>query len=140
MIIADTGFFFALASKSDRYHSAAMLALERINEPLITTYPVITETCYLLLSRGGSIVQSSFLRSIAAGAAEIFSLGTNHLSRMIELIEQYADLPMDLADASLVVLAEQLGHGRILSSDRRDFSVYRWQNTQPFENLLLKSS
>jgi uncharacterized protein len=44
---------------------------------------------------------------------------------------------MDLADASLVVLAEQLGHGRILTVDRRDFSVYRWQNNQPFENLLL---
>jgi uncharacterized protein len=56
---------------------------------------------------------------------------------MIELLENYADLPMDMADASLVVLAEHVGHGRILSSDRRDFNVYRWQNTQPFENLLL---
>jgi uncharacterized protein len=56
---------------------------------------------------------------------------------MIELLENYADLPMDMADASLVVLAEHVGHGRILSSDRRDFNVYHWQNIQPFENLLL---
>jgi uncharacterized protein len=56
---------------------------------------------------------------------------------MANLIERYADLPMDLADASLVVLAENLGHGRILTVDRRDFSVYRWQNDRPFENLLL---
>jgi hypothetical protein len=45
---------------------------------------------------------------------------------------------MDLADASLVILAEHLGHGRILSSDVRDFNVYRWKDNKPFENLFLK--
>jgi len=45
-------------------------------------------------------------------------------------------LPMDFADASLVVLAEDLREGRILTNDRRDFSIYRWNNTKPFENLL----
>jgi uncharacterized protein len=45
---------------------------------------------------------------------------------------------MDLADASLVILAEQLGHGRILSTDVRDFRTYRWKNHLPFENLLLQ--
>ena len=48
-----------------------------------------------------------------------------------------ADLPMDLADDSLVILAEALGHGRILSNDQRDFRTYRWKNHYPFENLLL---
>ncbi len=55
-------------------------------------------------------------------------------------MEKYADLPMDFADASLVVLAEHLGHGRILSVDRRDFNTYRWKNTHPFENLMLLDS
>ena len=55
---------------------------------------------------------------------------------MIELMERYCDLPMDFADASLVVLAEQLGHGRILTSDRQDFNIYRWNNNQLFKNLL----
>jgi uncharacterized protein len=77
------------------------------------------------------------LRNLAAGASEVFHLQEMHLVRMIELLENYADLPMDMADASLVILAEHLGHGRILSSDRRDFNVYRWRNAQPFENLLL---
>jgi predicted nucleic acid-binding protein len=45
---------------------------------------------------------------------------------------------MDFADASLVVLAEHLGHGRILTCDRRDFSIYRWNNNNPFENLMLE--
>lgn len=137
MIVADTGFFFALANQRDRYHQAALLALEAINEPLITTYPAITETCYLLLSTGGNFAQCNFLRNVATGASEVFHLQDNHLVRIIELLETYADLPMDLADASLVILAEHLGHGRILTSDRRDFNVYRWRNTQPFENLLL---
>lgn len=137
MIIADTGFFFALANQNDRYHQAALLALEAIDQPLITTYPVITETCYLLLSTGSNFAQCNFLRNLAAGASTIFYLQQNHLVRIIELLENYADLPMDLADASLVILAEHLGHGRILTSDRRDFSVYRWQNNQPFENLLI---
>lgn len=43
---------------------------------------------------------------------------------------------MDLADASLVLLAEHLGHGRILSTDKRNFQAYRWKNQHPFENLL----
>jgi uncharacterized protein len=137
MIIADTGFFFALANARDRYHQPALRALKDLKSPFITTYPVITEACYLLLSTNGNTAQRNFLSNIVAGAADIFQLETTHLARMVTLIETYADLPMDMADASLVVLAEHLGHGRILSSDRRDFQVYRWNQTQPFENLLL---
>lgn len=50
-------------------------------------------------------------------------------------MENYANLPMDLADASLVVLAEHLETGRILTVDRRDFNVYRWNKNNLFENL-----
>jgi uncharacterized protein len=52
-------------------------------------------------------------------------------------MEKYAKLPMDLADASLVILAEHLGHGRILSIDFRDFNTYRWKNQYQFENMML---
>jgi uncharacterized protein len=52
-------------------------------------------------------------------------------------MHKYADLPMDLADASLVIRAEELGSGRILSTDNRDFRTYRWKNRRPFKNLLL---
>ncbi|NNJ83888.1 MAG: VapC toxin family PIN domain ribonuclease, partial [Gammaproteobacteria bacterium] len=51
---------------------------------------------------------------------------------------QYESLPMDFADASLVILAEHLGHGRIVSTDRRDFDAYRWKNHHPFRNLLME--
>ncbi len=50
-------------------------------------------------------------------------------------MEKYRDLPMDLADAPLVLAAEELGSGRILSTDRRDFQAFRWNVRRPFRNL-----
>jgi hypothetical protein len=137
MIIADTGFFIALFNANDEHHQRAIKVLNNLAEPLITTQPVITETCYLLVSRGGGISQEcQFLIDIAESAFFIFELQNFHFQRMAKLIKQYENLPMDYADASLVVLAEHLKHGRILTTDRRDFSIYRWQETKTFENLL----
>jgi uncharacterized protein len=137
MIIADTGFFVALGNRSDSLHFQAVKILNEFPEPLITTYPVISETAYLLARDSGITVECAFLREVVAGNIAIFQLEMLHLGRMVELMERYADLPMDLADASLVVLAEDLGHGRIVTVDRRDFSVYRWGMNKSFENLLL---
>ncbi len=81
--------------------------------------------------------QQAFLRSFAKGAFDVFALEKAHVPRIAELMKKYEELPMDLADASLVVLAEHLGHGRILSTDQRDFGAYRWKQRRPFDNLLL---
>lgn len=137
MIIVDTGAFLALFNQCDTYHATARQAFDRFSQPLITTYPVITETCYLLMKWVNQTAQQSFLKALCQSVFEIFQLERHHLGRMSQLMEQYADLPMDLADASLIVLAEHLGHGRILTIDRRDFDVYRWGNSNPFQNLLL---
>jgi predicted nucleic acid-binding protein len=51
-------------------------------------------------------------------------------------MEQYRDLALDLADASVVILAEHLGHAHILFVNQPDFNTCRWKNTQPFQNLL----
>jgi predicted nucleic acid-binding protein len=136
MIIADTGFFYAVMNSKDKYHQKAKNILRNLDEPLITTWCVLTETCHLLLSRKGIRHQNQFINSIDPDLIEIFPLNFYHLSRITDLLEQYADLPMDLADASLVVLAEHLSHGRIPSTDQRDFGIYRWKNTHPFQNLL----
>jgi predicted nucleic acid-binding protein len=137
MIIADTGFWLALANGRDRHHEAARRALSTIREPLVTTWPVLTETCHLLVSKLGATSSVRFVESGSRGAFEIFHLEQAHLVRTAELMQKYADLPMDLADASLVLLAEELGSGRILSTDTRDFRAYRWKNRRPFKNLLL---
>lgn len=137
MIIADTGFWLALANQNDRYHHTAKEALAGTDSPLITTWPVVTETCHLLLHKLGMSSQMAFIKSYQKNAFQIFELQESHVTRMIELMKKYADLPMDLADASLVVLAEHLGDGKILSTDQRDFRTYRWKNRKPFCNVLL---
>lgn len=136
MILADTGFWLALANRRDRHHAEAKRALSAIEEPLVTTWPVMTETCHLLAARLGERSTRAFIESGTNGAFEIFDLSREHLPRISELMARYAKLPMDLADASLVILAESLGTGRILSTDKRDFGAYRWKNRKPFQNLL----
>lgn len=137
MIIADTGFWLALRNRDDKHHAQAKVALEKVREPLVTTWPVITETCHLLMARLSVEAQLAFVQSWVDGAFRVFDVAESHGPRIVELLKQYAELPMDLADASLVVLAEELGTGRILSTDQRDFRAYRWKNRKPFKNLLL---
>lgn len=137
MIIADTGFFLALANRSDRHHPRAKQALQALTERLVTTWPILTETCHLLAARVGHQALMSFVGSATRGAFDLFELLPRHLPTIQTLMVKYRDLPMDLADASLVVLANELGSGKILSTDARDFRTYRWKNRQPFTNLLL---
>lgn len=137
MIIADTGFWLALIDEKDAYHQAANRAFKTYDEPLITTWPVMTETCYLLLKRKGVQAQVKFIDGYHQNLFTVFDINPRYSKQIARLMQQYANLPMDLADASLVILAEFLGHGRIFSVDQRDFNAYRWKNTEPFQNLLL---
>lgn len=137
MILVDTGFWLALANNRDVHHARCTALADTIQEPLITTWPVLTETCHLLVARVGVDSELALVRSAHAGAFEIFHLSDEHLPRIGVLMDKYRDLPMDLADASLVVLAEELGTGKILSTDPRDFATCRWKNHRPFRNLLV---
>ena len=138
MILADSGFWIALGSRRDRHHHAAREAAQRYaREGFVSTWPVLTEVTQLLVARVGMHQALEFMESIAQGACLIPTPPDDALARASFLMRRYQDLPMDLADASLVILAEQLGEGRILSTDLRDFSGYRWKNTRPFTNLLL---
>jgi predicted nucleic acid-binding protein len=137
MIIADTGFFFALGNRQDKFHQKAKQCLQKLEEPIITTYPVIIETSYLLAERCNQSIQFKFLEQFIQGRINIFSLEIHHLERCLGLMKQYADLPMDLADASLVVVAEELDEARILTTDQRDFNIYRFHTVKVFNNILL---
>jgi predicted nucleic acid-binding protein len=137
VILTDTGFWLALANNADRHHQHAKAALAKFKGPLITTWPVMTETCHMLASRLGIHAELAFVRSATLGAFEVFQLELAHLPRVATLIEKYRALPMDLAEASLVILAEESGTGNILSTDARDFGTYRWKSRKPFKNLLL---
>lgn len=137
MVLTDTGYWLALANPKDRYHQKAIAISGALNEDPITTWPVISEAYYLIQREVGTRSARHFLNFLYQQDVEIFALEAAHFPRLDELTEKYSDLPMDLADASLVLLAEKIGHGRILSTDQRDFNAYRWKNHYPFENLLL---
>ena len=146
MIIVDTGFWIALFNGQDKYHFDAKETLTKYStEPLITTWCVLTESCHLLLKRSntqyiGVEKQIKFLSLFDQNPEmfKVFEIQSHHWQRMKNLMKKYANLPMDLAGASLVILAEDLGTGRILSVDNRDFNTYRWKQTYPFHNLFLK--
>ncbi|UJS24395.1 type II toxin-antitoxin system VapC family toxin [Thiothrix winogradskyi] len=135
--LVDTGFWVALGNKNDKHHARALQAFTDNTDVLITTSAVITETTYLLYRDAGFDKQQAFLHGLEMGITRIFDLQQQHFGRVQALMRQYANLPMDLADASLVILAEELGHGRIFSTDQRDFGTYRWKQHKPFHNLLL---
>jgi len=134
MVIIDTGFFYALADMNDVHHAKAHKVLLDLDEDGITTWPVLTETCHLLLKRLGEKALNRFMHSLHQ--QNIFELKEKHIPRMKEMMESYRSLPTDLADASLVILAESMGEGRILTTDCRDFNAYRWKSRHPFTNLM----
>lgn len=136
MVIVDSGAWLALANRRDRNHARVRQVFAKLSEPVITTTSVLTETSHLLLARLGTDALLRFVQSWVGGAFELFELTREHAARSAVLMKKYADLPMDLADASLVILAENLGHGRIISTDQRDFGAYRWKDRHPFQNLL----
>ncbi len=135
-IIADAGYFIALFNPDDKHHTTAWEVSKQFSNPLISTWPIIAEATLILL-RAGEKNQQALLRSLVDGACEIFSLQEAHLPRIYKLMIQFHTLPMDMADASLLILAEKLGYGQIFSTDQRDFGSYPWKNQEPFENLLL---
>ena len=136
MIAVDTGYFIALADASDRWHTRALALWPSRQEGWISTWPVLTEACHLLSARLDPEFAALLMDDVAEGSLAVWAPTADHTRRMPGLMRKYANLPMDLADASLVLLAEHLGHGRILSTDERDFGAYRWKQHEPFDNLL----
>jgi predicted nucleic acid-binding protein len=123
MILVDTGPLVALFDPQDGQHDRCVTALKVIREPIVTTTPVLTETFHIL---GPASVGSDRLREfIEQGGLSVWFPDRTTLTRAFELMELYADHPMDLADASLVAAAEALGTRRVFTIDRNDFETYR---------------
>jgi predicted nucleic acid-binding protein len=96
---------------------------QAIREPIVTTTPVLTEAFHVL---GPASIGSDRLREfVEQGGMSVWFLDRTTLTRAFELMELYADHPMDLADASLVTAAETLGTRRVFTIDRNDFETYR---------------
>jgi len=132
-LLLDTGPFVALVDRSEARHADCVETLETWTGSIVTTEAVLTEALYLV---GPSWrPQSSCLEFILRGAVLLVPPSLKSLQRVSELMEKYADRPMDYADATLVALAEDLGTDRVFTLDREDFSIYRSHGKRPFQVL-----
>lgn len=120
-ILVDAGPLIALQDRSDRHHRRVERFLEQFRGTLLTTWPVLAEACHFLPERS----QIRFLRWAAAGGLSVVELHDTALATIADWKEKYRDLPMDLADASLLWVADQTGTLDILTIDLRDFAAYR---------------
>ena len=130
MILIDTGPIVALFDKDDRYHAVCVEILKEIKEPLVTTWAVLTE-CFYLLNFSWE-VQDNLWLFIQRGGIEIYPLEKELLVQCRVFMKQYRDLPMDLADATLVALAHALQVSKIFTLDQKDFSIYRFKQKRRF--------
>jgi predicted nucleic acid-binding protein len=129
-IVVDSGPLIALFDGSDQYHESAVRFLERNRWLLITNLPVITEVVYVLDFSGEA--QRDFL-SWVQPALTIDSHTADDLPRIRAILEKYADLPADFADASLVALCDRIKVWDVASVDS-DFTVYRGRDKRRFNN------
>lgn len=123
MILVDAGPLVALLHRDDNKHAVCVDAVRSFREPMVTAWPPVAEAMYLL---GFSWqAQDGLWDMLANDDLALLSLDAADAPRMRELMRKYRDLPMDLADAALVRVAERESIRTIFTLDRRDFSVYR---------------
>lgn len=123
MILVDTGPLVALFDPADSQHRSCAERLKAITEPLCTTVPVLTEAFHLLTP--ASIGAQRLMDFIIEGGIALWYLDDAALSRTFELMLGYGNVPMDLADGSLVAAAERLNARKVFTIDRKDFDIYR---------------
>ena len=123
MILVDTGPFVALFDPKDAQHDLCKTILKTLKTSLLTTIPVLTEAFHMLSpeSYGSDRLRDFTLQ----GGVSVWFFNSAAVERSFELMEKYADHPMDLADASLLVAAESLNSNKIFTLDRHDFETYR---------------
>lgn len=129
--LVDSGPLIALFDRDDKYHRRVRGFLKTHSLRLVTTWPVLTEVCALLPRPA----VADFLEFVSRGGVGVEDMTTADVPAMLDLLRKYADRPMDLADASLVVLATRTGRDAILSLDS-DFWIYQMPGKRAFRNLL----
>lgn len=133
-IIVDAGPLIALFDKDDKYHNSVIKFLKTFDGQLITSCPAITEVTHLLSFNVN--VQIDFLEWLKREAVTIVNLENIHLERIIQLSKKYSDVPMDLADSSLIVIAELTNITEIITIDS-DYYIYKTKNKKSLNNILL---
>ena len=122
-ILVDAGPLVALLHRDDQHHQDCVEMLTRIHDPLVTVWPAFTEAMYLLNFSWRA--QDALWELVMEETIRLLPVEADDHRRMRDLMKKYRMLPMDLADAALVAVAERERIRRIFTIDRRDFSIYR---------------
>ena len=130
-LLLDTSAFVALVDRDEKLHDECVAALESWTGPIVTTEAVLTETLYLVGPQWRA--QKTCLEFILRGAFQVVPSSAKTLQRVAILMEKYRNVPMDFADATLVVLGEELETEKIFTLDRRGFSTYRMNRNRAFQ-------
>ena len=133
-MLTDAGPLVAIIDADEPDHASCMDALDQLTLPLITTWPAFTEAMDLLARAGGIRAQQALWRLVSTDRLVVADLSPSAIDRSARLMDQYSDRPMDLADATLVALAEERGDRRIFTLDS-DFHIYRFRGRQRFETI-----
>ncbi len=132
MILTDAGPLVALIDRGEPDHERCVRALETFTTPMVTTWPAFTEAMYLLGDAGGWRGQEALWLLVTRGDLEVVVPTPEQWPRVRDLMKKYSDLPMDLADATLVAVAEERRLVDVLTLDRRDFTTYRIHGRKRF--------
>jgi predicted nucleic acid-binding protein len=130
--LTDAGPLVALIDADEADHETCVLSLQTLTLPLLTTWPAFTEAMYLLGRAGGSAGQQALWKLVLSRRLDVVELSRGAVERSSILMAKYADRPMDLADATLVALAEERSERRIFTLDD-DFRIYRIHGRTRFE-------
>lgn len=123
-MLTDTGPLVAIFDRNDTQHTACVRALQSLAQrPLVTTWPCFTEAFYLLSTVGGYRAQDSLWSMRRNGRLSLLDITAAEADRMASLMAKYKNVPMDLADASLIAVAESRGYRRLFTIDS-DFHIY----------------
>jgi predicted nucleic acid-binding protein len=131
--LIDTGAIVAIVNADESWHDACLEALASVQMPLLTTEAVLTELFHLIFARSLSLERA--WRFVRSGALSIRSMGDSDLSQLRGLMTEYADRPMNFADATLVHLAARESLSLILTVDHDDFETYRIAGRKRFTIL-----
>ena len=131
-ILIDAGPLIALFNSRDMYHKGIWDFLDRHEYCFISTLAVFTEASHIL--KRNIKAQQDFYQWVIYKGVIISDINQHDMPRIAELTEKYADLPMDFADATLVVSAEKTGIREIISLDR-DFDIYRLPGREKIRNV-----
>lgn len=120
-LVVDAGALYAQADADEPGHGAVRAILERERGPIVTTELAVAEADYLILDRLGPDVELAFLEDLAEGTFLVECLDRAQLRTAMDVVARYRDLRLGIADASLVVIAEQYASRRLLTFDERAF-------------------